>query len=538
MVAEIQREILFSKVSIFFLFSYTIFVVYFFCVNRWIQLNIRYLSSYESLFRVLNFSISLDYFNLVFIIIVMPVTIFVLKYREFYVEHYNNKKFYFLLFIFFLSILILITSRSSLNLIIGWDRLGLSSICLIIFYPNKTSLYNSIITIFFNRLGDVIIILGISFLISNYREDLTYSLNNIYILTIFILCAYRKSAQFPLSRWLPAAISAPTPISAMVHSSTLVTAGIFLLDKYYFFYIFNHIRWIPLFFRSLTFFLGGIIANLEKDFKKIVAFSTIRQIRIIIFLCYSLTIWISLAHIFLHAFFKTLLFCCCGILFTHKIDTQIKKNLRINISTKPLEFYFFLSIFNITGLIFSSSFFRKDLSLELIIDQKENLNFFILLACRILTLLYCSILLKRSIRWNNLINYLNAKKNNEFNIILFRTITVTIWLVIKNFIKFETFPILNDIELIIILVIFIYTFFIKILNCKLILNFTINISIIKIYSYSFIRLFLKRKIIKHLRFRDLIIFKPKIFKIKFNNFKFKNIKVHYIILLLLIIIKF
>ena len=155
------------------------------------------------------------------------------------------------------------------------------------FYPNKTSLANSILTIFFNRLGDVLLIIGLSLALTNYREFMELSFSAPELRILLVLCAFSKRAQFPLSRWLPAAISAPTPISAIVHSSTLVTAGIFLLtklelflEKTYFF--------LPLSVRVLTFFLGGLLARHEKDLKKVVAFSTISQISMIIRFCFYL----------------------------------------------------------------------------------------------------------------------------------------------------------------------------------------------------------------------------------------------------------
>lgn len=168
-------------------------------------------------------------------LIVTAVTSVVVLYSGVYIEHYNNKKFLSLLFLFFRSMALLSMSDSLLVAIVGWDGLGISSIFLIIFYPNNRTLYNSLLTMFFNRLGDVVLILvlchflgGFGFFYFLGGQSSNWSL---YFLGAVLICGFSKRAQFPLSRWLPAAISAPTPISAIVHSSTLVTAGIFLLNK-------------------------------------------------------------------------------------------------------------------------------------------------------------------------------------------------------------------------------------------------------------------------------------------------------------------
>lgn len=142
------------------------------------------------------------------------------------------------MFIFFISIFILIRRRRVINLVLGWDGLGVRSLLLIVFYPNKTSYYNSILTFFYNRLGDILLIFILGFIIFDPCFILFLWIeNNFFLIILLLFCSFTKRAQFPLSSWLPAAISAPTPISAMVHSSTLVTAGLFIVCKS--FYIIN-----------------------------------------------------------------------------------------------------------------------------------------------------------------------------------------------------------------------------------------------------------------------------------------------------------
>ena len=193
-------------------------------------LGVPFLELGKEAFLRLYIFFGVDSESLLFMFIVLLVTCLVVLFREFYIEHYNFKKYTFLTLSFFLSIVILSSSGSILNFLAGWDGLGISSLCLIMFYPNKTSMYNSFLTFFFNRLGDVfiLVIFGLVFCRGDFLIFLFQNFN-LLILILFLICASTKGAQFPLSSWLPAAMSAPTPISAMVHSSTLVTAGIFLL---------------------------------------------------------------------------------------------------------------------------------------------------------------------------------------------------------------------------------------------------------------------------------------------------------------------
>lgn len=484
------------------------------------QLDVSYFNSLITIFSLYKFSFAIDIVSLRFINIVFPVTMFVLFFRKFYISNYNNQKFILILLLFFLSILILCTRNSALSLMIGWDGLGLTSICLIIFYPNKTSAYNSILTIFFNRLGDVFIIVALRLILSNYAESLLISYDW-RVLLIMIVCAFRKRAQFPLSRWLPAAISAPTPISAIVHSSTLVTAGVFLMNKIESLLLASNFL-LPLILGSLTFLIGGILANIEKDFKKIVAFSTMRQIRIIIIFCITIRFWGSLTHMIFHAFFKTSLFCCCGLIFVQNFRTQNKSLLTSNSNQNTYFLITFLRVFSMTGLIFSSSFFRKDLFLEEMLYS--NFNFFsvIVLTGRIMTLFYCCYLLTRIKKFRKLGSTTERKIMNSYRFICFLLITMASPFFFKTILLLEIFPIAYRIEIILLTLIFITSIFIwkkfEIQGKKSVRS----IFFIKEYTYSLLRNFFANRRSKETFMRDIIFFKPNLFlskrKIKVKEF--------------------
>lgn len=159
-------------------------------------------------------------------------------------------------------------------------------------------------------------------------------------------------------------MSAPTPISAIVHSSTLVTAGVFVLMKFLdLFFIFGFFNFLKIFV-CISFLFGGFMAGFEIDFKKIVAFSTIRQIRIIIyFLLYNFKIF-CLAHMFFHAIFKSLIFGCAGLGFFYLFIDQNKFYFTFKSFDNSIKSFLFLRVFSMSGLLFSLSFFSKDFILE------------------------------------------------------------------------------------------------------------------------------------------------------------------------------
>lgn len=365
-------------------------------INFRIDLIINWYPNIFEITEIINLNILIDWHVLLFLSIVVLVTCFVLIYREIYIEHYNNKKFFSSLLFFFSSMVILILGGSNLLLIVGWDWLGLSSIILIMFYPNNNTLYNSILTIFFNRLGDVILISLVSLIILNFFNNFFVFRNEIIfkekffplIILLIITCSFTKRAQFPLSSWLPAAMSAPTPISAIVHSSTLVTAGVFLNHKICFYYETVGLLQFVFMIRITTFLIGGFLANLEKDFKKIVAFSTIRQISIVMMFCSIIIIIVRFSHMFLHAIFKTLLFSCAGIYFVKKFRDQFITKFSSYESTLKLKSLFILSLFIISGLTYSCSFFTKDLFIEFFIFSDMFDQSLLLFLGSFLTLFY------------------------------------------------------------------------------------------------------------------------------------------------------
>lgn len=533
MVVKIKREIVFN-IWIKFLLISILIIRRLWRTQFYPQLELSYINLFNIRSFFFRISTSLRYTNIIFISIVLPVTFFVLSYRKIYIDHYNNKKFLIITIIFFFSMILLVTRRSFINFIIGWDGLGLTSICLIIFYPNKTSLYNSVLTIFFNRLGDVILILALRIVISDYSEKINWNFIRLNILLILTICAFSKRAQFPLSRWLPAAISAPTPISAIVHSSTLVTAGVYILCLIEIFLFQTNLIFFPLVIRVITFLLGGLIRSIEKDLKKIVAFSTISQIRIIIRFCLIIRVKVCFIHIIFHAFFKTMLFTCCGSIFLINYRTQLRRVLNFKKIEKFYSLNFFLRIFIITGLIFSTSFFSKDLAIEIRIGSKSNYQFVVLIVGRLATLMYCSLLVSNNKNWTSNFSFFEEKKNSVLSFLIFANIMVFSSFLIKRGRFTESYPFIRKREILFILIIFFLVTLMKFKKGIVIKIIIPGVFLIKEYSYSLVG-YLVNEGLKEKTKRDLIIFKPNLLSGVRNKRNMTKIRMILVILTILIL---
>jgi NADH-ubiquinone oxidoreductase chain 5 len=189
---------------------------------------------------------------------------------------------------------------------------------------------------------------------------------------------------------LPAAIAAPTPVSALVHSSTLVTAGVYLLIRFNFLLINSFLRKFLLLISGLTIFIAGLGANFEFDLKKIIALSTLSQLGLII-RTLSLGLYkLCFFHLLTHALFKALLFLCAGVII-HNIKNS--QDIR-DIGNLVLFIPFSISCFNVAnlalcGLPFLAGFYSKDLILEIVLISEINIfSIFLFFFSTGLTVIY------------------------------------------------------------------------------------------------------------------------------------------------------
>nr|YP_009307947.1 NADH dehydrogenase subunit 5 [Eusyllis blomstrandi]AOR87120.1 NADH dehydrogenase subunit 5 [Eusyllis blomstrandi] len=280
-------------------------------------------------------------------------------------------RFIHLILLFVLSMNLLIFIPSMISLLIGWDGLGLVSFLLVIYYQNSKSLAAGMITALTNRVGDMLILLSIAWTISqghwlmlNMWENEIMSSKIVIILLMF--AAMTKSAQIPFSSWLPAAMAAPTPVSALVHSSTLVTAGVFLLFRFYHFLSSSpYFNKLLLILGALTMLMAGTAAVIESDMKKIIALSTLSQLGVMMTTLGLGMPLLTFFHLITHALFKALLFICAGSLINLHHHSQDLRSMGSTISQMPLTMSCLLiANMALCGAPFLAGFYSKDLIIE------------------------------------------------------------------------------------------------------------------------------------------------------------------------------
>ena len=267
-----------------------------------------------------------DWVGCAFSSVVFLISSVVIFYRTFYLSSGPEfRRFVFLVSLFVFSMFLLIFSPNMIRVLLGWDGLGLVSYCLVIFYENTKSSVAGMLTILSNRLGDIFLLVGICWALNfgscdfMYLQSLNFSGGLVVIYFFVVVGAITKSAQIPFSAWLPAAIAAPTPVSSLVHSRTLVTAGVYLLVRF-----FNVLGCVHFLFvvSLITIIISGLGARYEIDFRRVVAFSTLRQLGIIIMVISVGLTDLGYFHLTGHALFKSLLFLCAGVYIHSMGDWQ------------------------------------------------------------------------------------------------------------------------------------------------------------------------------------------------------------------------
>nr|AND95981.1 NADH deshydrogenase subunit 5 [Onthophagus cf. tragus] len=323
-----------------------------------------------------------DWMSLLFMSFVLFISSMVIFYSYSYMEgDLNMNRFIMLVCMFVLSMMLLIISPNLISILLGWDGLGLVSYCLVIYYQNVKSYNAGMITALSNRIGDVFLLLSIAWMMNyggfNYYIYVDYMKNDeMFIIGMFIMiAAMTKSAQIPFSSWLPAAMAAPTPVSSLVHSSTLVTAGVYLLIRFNLALNYNCMMFL-LFIGSMTMFMAGLGANFEFDLKKIIALSTLSQLGLMMSILALGEYKLAFFHLLTHALFKALLFMCGGCMIHNLMNCQDIRFMGNLINFMPLTCAFFIiSNMALCGLPFLSGFYSKDLILEIV--SMNYLNIFI-----------------------------------------------------------------------------------------------------------------------------------------------------------------
>nr|QGW36201.1 NADH dehydrogenase subunit 5 [Monodonta labio] len=360
-----------SSVSSLMLFSYVAglfpFIIYFFCSGSCILLEWEIFSASSS-----NMSLSLifDSVGVSFSGVVCFISACVMMFSSSYMSgDIFLSRFTALVMMFVLSMNLLVFIPNLVALLIGWDGLGIVSFALVVYYQNTKSLAAGMLTALANRVGDVMLLLSIGFCVIQGHWNILFMWDNSFspvVVFCVVVAGMTKSAQIPFSAWLPAAMAAPTPVSALVHSSTLVTAGVFLLIRFFpFLSSFSGFSVGLLFVSVLTLLMAGVGANYEYDLKKVIALSTLSQLGVMMMSLGLGMPYLALFHLYTHALFKAMLFLCAGAIIHNNSNSQDLRQLGNLWCQMPLT----VSCLNVANLAlcgapFMSGFYSKDLILE------------------------------------------------------------------------------------------------------------------------------------------------------------------------------
>jgi len=360
-----------------------------------------------------NWSFLFDSLTLIMLFVITFISTLVHLYSIEYMEndpHLPRFMSYLSLFTFFM--LILVTGNNFLQMFVGWEGVGLSSYLLINFWFTRIQANKAAIkAMLVNRIGDFALLLAIFsiyFIFESLDYDVVFNLvpifidskiiiKNFEVSAIDLICillfigAMGKSAQIGLHSWLPDAMEGPTPVSALIHAATMVTAGVFLISRCSFLFEFSPIALVVVtIVGSGTAFFASTTGLFQNDLKKVIAYSTCSQLGYMVFACGLSSYEVGLFHLSNHAFFKALLFLGAGSIIHAVNDEQDMRRMGGLRSLLPFSYAIMLiGSLALIGFPFLTGFYSKDTILELAYAKYNIVGHFSFFLGTLAAFFYC-----------------------------------------------------------------------------------------------------------------------------------------------------
>ena len=449
-----------TTIAVSFILSVILFIDFLF--NPSIQIYSADFIWFRSNSLFLGFGLLIDSLTVVMSFIVTFISLFVHVYSIGYMKgdkSFNRFLTYTNFFTF--SMLLIIFSNNFLQLFIGWELVGLSSYLLIGFwYKKQSAIYANMKAFIVNRVGDIGLLLGV-ILVFIYTDTLYYadfftkltflsektisigliSLDLLPILSLLLFIgAAAKSAQVPLHFWLPDSMEGPTPISALIHAATMVTAGIFMVARLSPLYdLSGYVLNIILIIGLITAFFMGLVALVQNDIKRIIAYSTISQLGYMTVALGATYYSFAIFHLLTHAFFKALLFLCAGSIIMkchHEQNIDKMGGLR---KVMPYTFYTYLiGAFSLVGFPMFSGFYSKDIIIDLFKYEDNMLAYSFLVLGIFVTTLYTFKILFKVFFGDNKLNIQPTDKVEHDDVIIIPLLALSVPSLIIGFALFDS----------------------------------------------------------------------------------------------------